>query len=264
MLHINDILDEGGELEDYPDPGSEYLRILNPNSSLNDATYCYVSAGYLEDNVDVPEECQWAIGWWEYDKYADYTELINDGDDDLKVKTKVPFANGAGFLGNFAQGHTLDLVSNGEVPLVVTKIETECNSAPLIINYLPVDIKLSDITIADIFTEDGELDDYPDPNSEYLRDLDPNSSLTIHTYCYVSPGYLEDNVDDPEGSQWALGWWEYDKYADYTELINEGDSELKLKEEVDIPSGHGFMGNFAQGHSLSILFPGATTVPSKQ
>ena len=265
MLHINDIYDEEGELEDYPDPCSEYLRVLNPNSSLNDATYCYVSKGYLEDCVDDPEDSQWAIGWWKYVDGVDYSVLINGKDDNYKIKNEVLITNGQGFMGNFSIGHTVDLVSNGEVPLAVTKIQTECNSAPLIINYLPVDICLSDLSIADIFTEDGELDDYPDPCSEYIRDLDPNSSLTKHTYCYISAGYLEDCVDEPEESQWAIGWWEYVDGIDYSVLINANDDQgLKLKTAVSIPSGHGFMGNFSIGHSLDILFPGATTVPSKQ
>ena len=266
MLHINDIYDENGDLEDYPDPCSEYLRELHPNSTKTINTYCYVSAGYLEDCVDDPEGSQWAIGWWKYVNGVDYSILINEKDDQgLQIKTPIPVTNGQGFMGNFAQGHTLDLVSNGEVPLVVTKIKTECNEAPLIINYLPVDIVLSDITIADIFTEDGELDDYPDPCSEYLRKLNPDTTKTEHTYCYVSPGYLEDCVDEPEESQWAIGWWEYVNGVDYSILINEKDDQgLKLKEAVDVPSGLGFMGNFAQGHSLDILFPGATTVPSKQ
>ena len=123
---------------------------------------------------------------------------------------------------------------------------------------------LSILHINDIYDENGDLEDYPDPNSEYLRVLNPNSSKTEAMYCYVSPGYVEDNADDADESQWAIGWWEWVRGAKYTDLINDGDSELKLKEEVDIPSGRGFMGNFTQGHSLSILFPGATSVPSKQ
>lgn len=251
-----------GELDDYIDPSSEFLRVLDPNSSLTTAKYCYVSKGFLDDNVDEPEDAEWAIGWWNYENGVDYAEVINEGDSTLQIKGAVTISNGMAFLGNFSAGHSMQLVSNGEVPTVVSQFETDQNSAPAFINYLPVDLKLSDLTVADIRDEEGELEDYCDPSSEFIRVLDPNSSLTTAKYCYVSYGFLEDNVDEPDDCLWAIGWWNYENGVDYAEVIGEGDDSLKLKADVNIPSGSGFLGNFSAGHSLDITFPSALEVPS--
>ena len=263
-LAIPEIRDEEGELLDYADPMSEFLRVLDPNSSLTTAKYCYVSYGYLEDCVEDPDASKWAIGWWKYQVGVDYSMLINAGDDTLKIKSAVNINNGMAFLGNFSEGHTVSLVSNGEVATEVTQFETAETSAPLFVNYLPDSIKLSDITIPELRDEEGELLDYADPMSEFLRVLDPNSSLTTAKYCYVSYGYLEDCVDEPDASLWAIGWWKYEVGVDYSVLINAGDDSLKLKTEIDVPAGSGFLGNFSEGHSVGITFPSALDVPSKK
>lgn len=264
MLTVPEFYDEEGELADYADPGTEYLRVLDPNSSATTARYCYISYGYLLDNVDEPDESKWAIGWWNYDGKADYCELINGKDSTLQVKSAVPIDNGTAFLGNFDPNHSIRLQSSGEVVTKVTGIATGENRAPMINNFLPVDIDLADITIPEVYDEEGELADYADPGTEYLRVLDPNSSATTARYCYISYGYLLDNVDEPDESLWAIGWWNYDGKADYCELINGKDDALQVKEAIPVQAGTGFLGNFDPNHSIDVLFPSAIDVPSKK
>lgn len=156
----------------------------------------------------------------------------------------------------------MSLVSNGEVPTVVTQFETAESRAPFFVNYLPVSVKLSDITIPELRNGEGELEDYADPSSEYLRVLDPNSSATIARYTYVSYGFLEDNVDEPEDCMWAIGWWNYQDGVDYAELISEGDDTLQIKTAIDVASGNGFLGNFSDFHTVGITFPSTLAVPS--
>ena len=106
------IVGDGGE---YCDPGNEYLRVLDPNSSANLARYTYISREWMVDNFndDADEyinQFSWAIGWWAYDPSADYQGLIEDDQDDtLQLKVDVDVPAGAGFLGNFSSGHSLSV-----------------------------------------------------------------------------------------------------------------------------------------------------------
>ena len=264
MLAIPEKYDEDGELEDYADPNSEYLRVLDPMSSATTAQYCYVSKGFLLDNVDGSEEGDndWAIGWWQYDGDVDYAELIEDHADTLKVKGTIPFAVGAAFLGKFDPTHTIALQSSGEVKNAPTAFATGNALAPLFANYLPVDIDLFDMAMPEKYDEDGELEDYADPNSEYLRVLDPMSSATTAQYCYVSKGFLLDNVDGSEegDNDWAIGWWQYDGDVDYAELIEGHEDDLMIKTAIPVKSGSGFLGKFDPTHTQNIAFPSAFDV----
>ena len=148
-------------------------------------------------------------------------------------------------------------------------IATEENSAPIIgAVFFNVGggetYDLRTLAIPEIRDEEGELLDYADPGSEFLRVLDPNSSATTARYTYISDGFLEDNVDDWDGSKWAIGWWKYEVGTDYAALINDGDASLKLKTEIDVPAGSGFLGNFSSFHTIGITFPSALDVPSKK
>ena len=264
MLTVPEVRDGDGELLDYMDPSAECLRVLDENSTITKARYTYISAGYLEDNVDDWEEHLDAIGWWNYEPSFAYNEAIMGGDFSKKINGAVPIANGAAFLGDFSNGHSISLVSNGEVLTVPTQFETSENLAPLFVNYLPVTLKLSDLTVPELRDEDGELLDYMDPSAECLRALDANSTITKGRYTYISAGYLEDNVDDWEEHLDAIGWWNYEPSFAYNEAIMGGDFSKKLKEEdiIDIAAGDGFLGDFSNGHSIGIAFPSALAVPS--
>ena len=211
MLSVPGWFDEGEDEYVYMDPKSEWIRVLDPDSSATLYEYTYVSREYIIDNVDDenPDDYAWAIGWWQHDSTVNYKKTIQNEDDTLKVKTAVKFANGTAFLGKFSSGHSLRLVSNGEVVVCSTAFLTDETSAPLFVNFLPVDIDLSDITIPGSGDGDVVDFDYMDPKSEWIRDLDWDSSATLHEYTYVSREYIIDNVDDenPDDYAWAIGWW---------------------------------------------------------
>ena len=256
------IVGDGGE---YCDPGTEYLRVLDPNSSATTVRYTYISREWMADNFndDTDEyinQFSWAIGWWVYDSSADYQALVEDeGDDALKVKSAITINVGTAFLGSFSDGHSLRLVSSGSVPLASSGVTTGGNQAPMIANILPVDTTLFAMSISSA-DDDGE---YCDPGTEYLRVLDPNSSATTVRYTYISREWMADNFNDDSDEyinqfSWAIGWWVYDSSADYQTLIEDDkDDTLQLKVDVNVPAGFGFLGSFSDGHSLSVNFPAA-------
>ena len=256
------IAGDGGE---YCDPGSEYLRVLDPNSSANLARYTYISREWMVDNFnddsdEYINQFSWAIGWWLYVPGTDYQGLVeDDGDDTLKVKAAITIDVGMAFLGSFSSGHSLRLVSSGSVPLASSGVTTEGNRAPMIANILPVDTTLFAMTISSA-DDDGE---YCDPGSEYLRVLDPNSSANLARYTYISRDWMVDNFNDDSDEyinqfSWAIGWWEYVPGTDYQGLIEDDqDDTLQLKVDVDVPAGSGFLGSFSSGHSLSVNVPAA-------
>ena len=261
-LSIPEIRDEEGELLDYLDAGTECIRVLDPNSSATTARYTYISAGYVEDNVGDVADYPDAIGWWNYEAGYDYVEAIADGDYSKKITGAVPIANGTAFLGDFSNGHSVSLRSNGEVVTIPSVFETAENLAPIFVNYLPVTIKLSDITIPELRDEEGEIEDYLDAGTECIRALDPNSSLTTARYTYISAGYIEDNVGDVADYLDAIGWWNYEAGFDYAGAIADGDLSKKVTEDVEVGAGDGFLGDFSNGHSMGIHFPSALAVPS--
>ena len=250
---------------EYCDPGTEFIRVLDPNSSANLARYTYISREWMVDNFndDTDEyinQFSWAIGWWVYDPSADYQALVeDDSDDTLKVKAAITINVGTAFLGNFSSGHSLRLVSSGSVPLASSGVTTDSNRAPMIANILPVDTTLFAMSISSA-ADDGE---YCDPGTEFLRVLDPNSSANLARYTYISRDWMVDNFNDDSDEyinqfSWAIGWWAYDPSADYQGLIEDDkDDTLQLKVDVDVPAGSGFLGNFSSGHSLSVNFPAA-------
>ena len=239
-----------GDEGEYCDPGSEFLRVLDPNSSANKARYTYCSKEWMDDNFDYPEQSYWAIGWWNYDPSVDYQELIeSDKDDTLMVKSAIDIDIGMAFLGNFSKGHSLRLQSSGAVPATSRGVATAENRAPMIANMMPSDTTLFSMSIT------GEEGEYCDPGSEFLRVLDPNSSANKFRYTYCSKEWMDDNFDYPEQSYWAIGWWNYDPSVDYQELIeSDKDDTLMVKDDVPVPAGFGFLGNFSKGHSLDVNF----------
>ena len=252
----------------YADPGSEYIRVLDPNTSATTAKYTYIAKEFILDNFDLDEEDDWvqyssAIGWWVYDPDVDYQELIEGDERDLKVVTPVPVTVGQAFICNLSKGHNISLQSNGEVLTDSAAFETKQNTAPIFCNFLPVDLDLSDITIPGY--PSGKRLIYADPGSEYIRVLDSNTSATTAKYTYIAKEFIIDNFDLDEEDDWvqyswAIGWWVYDPDVDYQELIEGDERDLKLTTAVPVPAGRGFIGNFSKGHTLNITLPGALEV----
>ena len=107
------------------------------------------------------------------------------------------------------------------------------------------------------------------PDSEYLRYLNPASTVTQERYTYVSKQWIIDNVADED--TWsdyadAIGWWYFNDDEDegwiIEDCVNEKDYEHKVKTAIPLRPGYAFMGNFLR-NGLDIMFPGATSVPSK-
>ena len=247
-------------------PDLEYLRYLNPESTATRERYTYVSKQWIIDNVsDDWEEYVGAIGWWFFNDDEEtgwiIEDCVNDKDYEHKVKTPQMFPVGTAFMGSFLRNE-LALKSSGEVPLVTTAFNDGGNTAPLFMNYLPVEIDLSDVAVP------GSEDATMIPDLEYLRYLDPESTATKERYTYVSKQWIIDNVsDDWEEYSDAIGWWFFNDDSEtgwvIEDCVNEKDYEHKVKTAIPLRPGYAFMGNFLR-NELDVMFPGATSVPSKQ
>ena len=261
----------GEDSDDYADPGSEYIRLLDPNSLANVGRYTYISKEWMLDNFDEtsPEylaQFEWAIGWWRYAPSTDYQNIIeyqNDQENVLRVTSAVNIDVGTAFIGSFSYAHSLRLVSNGNVPVASTSIATGENESPMIANILPVNTSLFQMTISG---DADHLDDYADPGSEYLRVLDPDSLANVARYTYISREWMEDNFDESTPAYidqfaWAIGWWSYvpgTQYQDIIEYNQDEDNPLRLTVDVPVAAGSGFVGSFSYAHSLLINFPGVS------
>ena len=112
---LRDLYIAGEDSSEYADPGTEFIRVLDPNSLANTARYTYISYEWMADNFDedTPEylaQFAWAIGWWQYvpgTLYQNIIEYDQDQDNPLRLTVDVPVAAGSGFIGNFSIGHSL-------------------------------------------------------------------------------------------------------------------------------------------------------------
>ena len=254
----------GPEEGAYMDPGTEYLRQLDPESTATIKKYTYVSKEWIIDNIadeDTWEEFAGAIGWWNYDKEWSIEDLVNEKDYEHKVKeTSLPITMGAAFLGNFDR-NGIRFISNGEVMNGTSEFRDGGKKAPLFMNYLPITIDLNDLAV---YGDDEDLD-YMDPGTEYLRQLDPESTATVNKYTYVSKAWIIDNIADEdtwEEYAGAIGWWNYSSEYSIEDLVNEKDYEHKIKTAVPLAPGTHFLGNFDR-NDVRIRFPNALNMPTK-
>ena len=238
----------------YMDPENEYLQMLNPNGSAVIARYTYVSKEWL---LDVYGEEEWelyagAIGWW--NRISNLVDCIEEGDytDKLEGLKDPDIEIGTAFLGALG-GNELNFTSSGEVPLTSTSFNDNGNQNPFFLNYLPVSIDLTAVTVS--AEEEGV---YMDPENEYLQVLNPNGSAVTARYTYVSPEWLLDVYGEEEWELYAgaIGWW--NRIPNLVDCIEEADYTNKIKaEEVILNPGASFLGALG-GNGLDFNFPAAT------
>lgn len=248
---LSNIIVSGAADDEFMVPGSEYLQRLNPATTAVAARYTFVSEAFLKDEFeDEWENYKSAIGWWSYDRSANYASLIEDGDYTLKLTTPPQIPVGTAFLG-LLKGNELKFTSNGEAPAVATEISDNGYKSPFFLNYLPRQIDLSEIVV-----EGANEDDFMVPGSEYLQVLSPSDTHVTARYTYVSEAFLKDEFEeDWEDYASAIGWWIYDRSANYAALIEDGDYTLKCG-EVPLAPGFSFLG-LLKGNGLVFKFPAA-------
>ena len=124
---------------------------------------------------------------------------------------------------------------------------------------------LLDMTVAG----DAE-DEYMDPCTEYIRRLDPATTVDDGRYTYVSKAWMFDNnicnEDTFEEFKGAVGWWYHDwdptEEYDFEALVRAKDYEHKVTEAMPLAPGFGFLGNL-DGNNLHIYFPNPLALPTK-
>ena len=237
---------------DYMDPEVEYLQMLNPNGSAVIARYTYVSEAFLRDAFGDEDWADYAgaIGWWnrfsgivDAIENADYTNKL-DGNKDPDITV------GTAFLG-LLLGSELNFTSSGEVPGISTAFNDDGNKNPFFLNYLPVSIDLTAITVS------SEGGDYMDPEVEYLQVLNPNGSAVTARYTYVSEAFLRDAFGDEDWADYAgaIGWW--NRFSGIVDAIENADYTNKIAVgDVVLDPGASFLG-LLLGSGLDFNFPSA-------
>ena len=63
--------------------------------------------------------------------------------------------------------------------------------------------------LGSIVVSGADEEDFMVPGPEYLQELNPNGSVVIGRYTYVSEAYLKDEYEDEwEDYKWLIGWWD--------------------------------------------------------
>ena len=98
-IDLSEIVVEGAAADEFMNPGTEYLQVLDPSDTHVTARYTYVSEAFLKDEFEEDwEDYKSAIGWWNWQKSTNYATLIENDDFTLKCGT-VKLAPGFSFLG---------------------------------------------------------------------------------------------------------------------------------------------------------------------
>lgn len=112
--------------------------------------------------------------------------------------------------------------------------------------FLPVNgaatIDLSELSM--VMESNVSGDNYLDPWSDYIRFMDAESAVLSkdEEYCYIGQEFLD--LIDCSAKTDAIGWWKHDEEAMYDELIANDDFDLKVKDDIDLKAGDGFLGQF--------------------
>ena len=268
QFNLLDLVAKGAEDGAYMDPVNECIRYLDPETTATTKRFTYVSPEWITDNITGDEEetmanYSGAFGWWFFnDKEYSIEDMVNDMDFSKRVSEPQMFPVGTAFMGNFLR-NGVRICSQGEVSTITTEFRDNRKKSPLFMNYLPIEIDISDMTVAG----DGE-GDYMDPVNECIRYLDPETTATTVRYTYVSPEWITDNITGDEEETMtnyseAFGWWFFnDKEYSIEDMVNDMDFSKRVLEPVAMRPGYAFMANTLR-NNLRFRFPGATSAPSK-
>ena len=251
------------------DPDTEYLRELNPASAGNLACYTYVNEAFMidagcEEPLSATDLAK--VGWWKCPaKGESLWDIITTDDTSLKLAKGAKMINPrTAFLGQFIGtgdgGCNFKFTCAGQVLGETSDIQTKTAQYLFFQNYLPTTIKLTDLTVD---CEGGS--GYMDPDTEYLRDLNPASAGNLACYTYVNEAFMLDaGCEEPLSAKdlAKVGWWKCpSKGESLWDIILTGDTSLQITSDndVELPAGRAFLGQFIGtgdgGCNFHINFP---------
>ena len=118
--------------------------------------------------------------------------------------------------------------------------------------------------LSDIIVSGAADDEFMNPGTEYLQQLNPATTAVSARYTYVSEAFLQDEFEeDWEDYKSAIGWWLWQKSTNYATLIEEGDYSLKLTTPPQIPVGTAFLGAL-KGNDLKFTSNGEAPAVATQ
>jgi len=182
-------------------PGEDCIQFLDPDTADTYLTATYIDSAVYGDEL---------AGWWDNDDIGG-TELNDE-----------TFAAGTAFLCLFTSGNTVTFNCAGEVEKGAKQIVINSES-PFICNPLPVDLTLSQITVANM-----------SPGEDCFQYLDVDTADTILTATYVDPETFGDELG---------GWWDNDDI---------GGTDLN---DQPLGKGEGVLGLMTSGNEMTVVFP---------
>ena len=236
-------------LKEWKPDGVDYddnFQLLSSDNASTIARYCYVTKACADDmavGADMePGDLDHAIGWWILGN-VDWEDT--EGTSTFRAGN-TPINVGDSFLVACGGARDFTALSAGQVPTAVTSIERNNVKTPFFCNYLPVAVKLGNISIEGV--------DYDDN----FQLLSSDNASTIARYCYVTKACADDmavGADmEPGDLDHAIGWWILGN-VDWEDT--EGTSESRAN-GVLLGAGQGVL--VAAGgkrDSITVSFPSA-------
>jgi len=219
------------------------FQLLSVDSASTCARYSFISKAYADwFAVDVglsAGDLDYAIGWWIYGK-VDWEDAEGTSPDRADT---TPITVGDSFLVACGDTRNFSAQSAGQVQTEVTTLDRKAVKTPFFCNYLPVDVKLANITVDGV--EEGDN----------FQILSSSSASTIARYCYISKAYADWFAVDVGLSagdlDYAIGWWIYGK-VDWEDA--EGTSPDRAN-NIILGAGQGILVAAGDYRNMTISFP---------
>ena len=227
------------EEETFMDPETEFIQLLDPDTTEVSECLCCVTPEFVKGCFDPVKEKDdydyWMslVGWWLYENIGEEDAERDDMDVDV----------GQAFLG-YLNGSALNFMSSGEVPQKSTALNDGGHAAPYFFNYLLTTKPISAFTISPT-----EEETFMDPETEFLQILDPDTTDVDTLITYVSPEFVNgvfDPVKEKEDYDYwmsLVGWWVFEAIDDEPY-------------EEDVLPGAAFLGSL-NGSGLDLNLPSA-------
>ena len=216
------------------DADSDNIQVIDPVSLDTSSLFAYCGPTRAAELVaEIGGTVEDYIGWWDF-------AIGYFGEDGARADNYV-IHPGDGFLGLFASGNAVQIVSSGEAPTVTTTFTTTGGEAAyqMIANYIPKAIPLKKIVPVD-----GTFD----ADSDNLQIIDPATLDTTALLAYCGPTRAAELVAEMGGkAEDYIGWWDF-------AIGYFGEDGAKADDYVITP-GQGFLGMFASGSEITFQFP---------
>ena len=266
---LNDIqvasTNTGAKAKAYMNCVTEYVQVLDENTAAVTARYTYMSLNMLKALYATGWEAYTSrVGWWYYTGDAAKalkTKIESPNYQDYMVPDTVTFPVGRGLLSYFTGTSGLVFETSGEVPQETTGYTAGNEKKPLIVNYIPRPVDLTEISVVSTNTG-AKAKAYMNCVTEYIQKLDANSAAVTARYTYMSLNMLKAlYATGWEAYTSRVGWWYYagDAAKALKTKIESANYQdyMVAKDAAVFNPGEGFLCYFTGTSGLVFNFPSA-------